>query len=205
MSWAVFLDRDGVLTEAPVVDGKALSPSQAKDLVLLPGAEEAVAKLRALGALTFVVTNQPDVARGALNPTQLELMHDHLARVLRVDEIRACPHDSTDACLCRKPRAGMLTELASGWNVDLESSYMVGDRWVDIAAGCAAGVTTILVERSYSWSPTSAGVPPPDLEPDHRVRDVMAAAEVIATHASDDHRTRHRVVADEVPERGYEA
>ncbi|HEX7095089.1 MAG TPA: HAD hydrolase-like protein, partial [Acidimicrobiales bacterium] len=78
------------------------------------------------------------------------------------------------------PRPGMLLELASAWDVDLTQSWMVGDRWVDIAAGRAAGTTTILVDRPYSWRPTSSGVPPPSLEPDHRVHDLREAAELIA-------------------------
>lgn len=180
MNWAVFLDRDGVLTDAPMVDGQAGSPSHADDLVLLPGAIDAVAQLRAIGARTFVVTNQPDVARGRLDARQLDLMHQRLGATLAVDEIVTCPHDGADGCACRKPLPGMLRDLAARWDIALDASFMVGDRWVDIAAGAAAGATTLLVEQPYSWQPTSAGNPPSALHPDHQVVDVVEAAHVIA-------------------------
>jgi len=180
MTWAVFLDRDGVLTEAPMVDGRAGSPSNADDLVLMPGAAAAVAELREQGPAIFVVTNQPDIARGNLTQAALDVMHDHLRAHLAVDEVRTCPHDGADACACRKPRPGMLVELARAHGIDLAESWIVGDRWVDIGAGRAAGVQTILVDRPYSWSGTSAGAPPPDLSPDYRVGDVAEAARLIA-------------------------
>ena len=175
--WAVFFDRDGVLTDAPVVEGQALSPSTTHDLVILPGAREAVALVHSLGALALVVTNQPDVARGSLDPEELDRMHDRLTRELSLDAVRVCPHDGVDRC--RKPAPGMLLDLATEHGVDLRSSYMIGDRWVDIAAGRAVHATTILVEHPYSWQTTSAGAPAVDLAPDHRVRDVFAAAQII--------------------------
>jgi D-glycero-D-manno-heptose 1,7-bisphosphate phosphatase len=175
--WAVFFDRDGVLTDAPVVEGQALSPTKHHELVILPGAREAVTVVHALGALALVVTNQPDIARGALDPAELDRMHERLTRELAVDAIRVCPHEGVDRC--RKPAPGMLLDLAAEHGIDLAGSYMVGDRWVDIAAGAAVRATTILVERHYSWSATSAGAAPAGLVPDHRVLDVLAAVQVI--------------------------
>jgi D-glycero-D-manno-heptose 1,7-bisphosphate phosphatase len=175
--WAVYFDRDGVLTDAPVVDGQALAPTRSKNLTILPGAREAVAAVHALGGLALVVTNQPDVARGTLDPAELDLMHERLTRELRLDDVRVCPHDGVDRC--RKPAPGMLIDLAARHGVDLSSSYMIGDRWVDIAAGAAVGATTILVEQPYSWAATSSGAPPVDLAPDHRVSDVLGAAQII--------------------------
>jgi D-glycero-D-manno-heptose 1,7-bisphosphate phosphatase len=180
VTWAVFLDRDGVVTDAPVIQGQAGSPRFAHELQIVAGAEEAVSELRRYGARLFVVTNQPDVARGTLDEAELIAMHDALRRTLDIDDVRYCPHDGADACSCRKPAPGMLVELANEWAVDLDKSWMVGDRWVDIAAGAAAGTHTVLVERSYSWSPTSAGAPPVGLEPDHRATDLSDAAGLIA-------------------------
>jgi D-glycero-D-manno-heptose 1,7-bisphosphate phosphatase len=179
VTWAVFLDRDGVLTEATVIAGRAGSPRGASDLRILPRSAAAITRLRRFGALVFVVTNQPDIARGALDQTELEAMHVLLRRELTVDDVRVCPHDATERCACRKPLPGMLTDLARQWKVTLGESWMVGDRWVDVAAGATAGVKTILVERPYSWLETSAGPPPSGLEPDHRVRDVAEAVDVI--------------------------
>jgi D-glycero-D-manno-heptose 1,7-bisphosphate phosphatase len=179
MTWAVFLDRDGVLVDAPVVEGRPGSPRFARDLVLLPGASGAVRALREAGARVFVVTNQPDVARGSLDRAELDAMHEQLRESLSIDDIRVCPHDGAQACACRKPRPGMILELARDWAVDLAESWTVGDRWVDIAAGAAAGTRTVLVEREWSWAPTSAGTPPAWLSADHRVGDVAEAAGII--------------------------
>ena len=175
--WAVYFDRDGVLTDAPVVDGQALAPMLSKDLTILPGAREAVAIVHALGGMALVVTNQPDVARGMLDPAELELMHERLTRELELDDVRVCPHDGIDRC--RKPAPGMLIDLAAKHGVDLSNSYMIGDRWVDIAAGAAVSATTILVEYPYSWAATSSGAPPDGLAPDHRVHNVLAAAKIV--------------------------
>jgi D-glycero-D-manno-heptose 1,7-bisphosphate phosphatase len=178
--WAVFLDRDGVLTEATVADGAAGSPLLASELRVMAGAQEAVAALADLGARVFVVTNQPDVARGTLALRELATMNHFVRDRLRVHDIRACPHDGTDGCACRKPKPGMLDDLAREWHVDLAASWTVGDRWVDIAAGRAAGTRTILVERPYSWAPTAAGSPPAALAADYVVADVTEAAALIA-------------------------
>ena len=182
MNWAVFLDRDGVLIDAPIRDGAAGAAWLASDMTILPGVADAIASLRALGALLFVVTNQPDIARGKLDPQELDTMHDALRRALDVDDISTCPHDNADACDCRKPQPGMLRDLAQRYDVDLARSWMVGDRWVDIAAGAGAGARTILVDRPYSWQGTSSGGPDPDLAPDFRVKDLMGAAEIVRSH-----------------------
>lgn len=187
MRWAVFFDRDGVLTEAPIVDDRAGSPRCVRDLRFLEGAAEAVAELRDVGALVFVVTNQPDVARGNLVERDLEAMHEKLIEFIHVDEIRACPHDTGDRCECRKPQPGMLVDLAQAWDVDLTSSWMVGDRWVDIAAGEAAGTHTILVDRPYSWNSTSQGGPRLELAPDYRVADVREAVRLIVRMSGSRH------------------
>lgn len=177
VSWAVFFDRDGVLTGTADADG-ARSPHRLDELVLAPGAGDAVAAVRAAGALVFVITNQPDIARGSLSATDLQAMNDCLAAALHPDAIRVCPHDSVDGCRCRKPQPGMLVDLADEFGVDLRRSVTIGDRWVDVAAGSAAGTATVLVDRPYSWQATSSGPPPPDLAPDHRVADVAWAARI---------------------------
>jgi D-glycero-D-manno-heptose 1,7-bisphosphate phosphatase len=179
VSWGVFFDRDGVLTRAPVVDGVAGSPTVADEMDILPGAHEAVAFLRRAGAMLFVVTNQPDVGRGLLDRSELDAMHDHLRHTLGIDDIADCPHDGAARCACRKPNPGMIVDLATRWDIDLAASWTIGDRWVDIAAGRAAGTRTALVARDYSNAATSAGEPPADLRADLTVADVHEAAMAI--------------------------
>jgi D-glycero-D-manno-heptose 1,7-bisphosphate phosphatase len=176
----VFLDRDGVLVEAVSRGAVAGSARSTSELHIVPGAVEVIEALHRVGALCLVVTNQPDVARGELALEDLDAMHAALRAELGFDDVSTCPHDGRDDCGCRKPRAGMLLELARRHDVELTQSWMVGDRWVDIAAGAAIGVRTVLIDRPYSWSATSAGAPPADLAPDHRVDDLSSAASLIA-------------------------
>ena len=96
-------------------------------------------RLRDAGLTPIVVTNQPDVARGLIAPQTLVAMHERLAAALPVLDIFVCTHDSSDACACRKPKPGMLEAAAVKWNIDLQRSFMVGDRASDVEAGRAAG------------------------------------------------------------------
>jgi len=168
---AVFLDRDGVLNRAVFRDGQPGPPRTLDELAVLPGVPEALLRLRAAGYLLIVATNQPDVARGRQRPEVIEAMHASLRARLPLDEIRACYHDDADGCRCRKPEPGMLVEAARAWDVELASSFMVGDRGRDIEAGRRAGCTTLLV----------TGVPEEGegCRPDRRVADLREAAEVI--------------------------
>jgi len=146
----VFLDRDGVLNEVVWRDGAPASPREEAEFVLREEAVGAVARLRAAGYRVFVVTNQPDVARGRLAPARLDAMHALLRSRVEIDDERVCPHDDAAGCECRKPRPGMLTELAGAWAVELAESFLVGDSWRDVAAGRAAGCRTVLLRRSYN-------------------------------------------------------
>lgn len=147
---AVFLDRDGVLNESTMCDGVPRPPRSQSELVLLPGVEEACAALRGAGWLLIVVTNQPEIARGTLSPAIVDEINDRLRHVLQLDDVLVCPHDDADECQCRKPRAGLLRRAAASWSLDLQRSYMVGDRWRDVEAGREAGCVTIHVDRGYS-------------------------------------------------------
>jgi len=152
---AVFLDRDGVLVREIVRDGDAFAPTRVEDFALVDEAAEQVDRLRAAGLLCIVFTNQPEVARGLLAPEVLEQMHQALRSSVAVDDIVVCPHVDADGCDCRKPSPGMLRQAAEQWEVDLERSFVVGDRWRDIDAGRAAGCYTVLLERAYSKCTTA--------------------------------------------------
>lgn len=147
---AVFLDRDGVLNRAIVRDGKPYPPSSVGELQILPGVPEALRRLKAAGFVLIVVSNQPDVARGATRRETVEAINVALAGSLPVDEFVMCYHDSGDGCRCRKPRPGMIIDAAGRWRIDLPASFMVGDRWRDVEAGLAAGCKTIFIDYGYS-------------------------------------------------------
>lgn len=142
---AVFLDRDGVLNELVMREGKAVSPRNLAEFKLVPGARTSVARLQDAGYRVFVVTNQPDIARGHMERATLDGMLDVVRAEVKPDEVAVCAHDDADGCSCRKPKPGMLYELSERWGVDLGRSVMVGDTWRDMQAGRAANCFTVLV------------------------------------------------------------
>src|SRR3989304_6379995 len=146
---AVFLDRDGVLNRAVVRDGRPYPPAIVAEVEILPGVVEALQRLKMAGFVLIVVSNQPDVARGTTPQETVEAINAFLANRLPVDRFIMCYHDSADNCDCRKPRPGTLFAGAKEFDVDLSSSYMVGDLWRDVEAGIAAGCKTIFVDYGY--------------------------------------------------------
>jgi D-glycero-D-manno-heptose 1,7-bisphosphate phosphatase len=154
---AVFLDRDGVLNEVELRNGTPHPPAGVEQLRLLPGVVEACHRLRELGFVLVVVTNQPDIARGKQTRDEVDRIHDVLRRRLPLDEIVICSHDDIDDCRCRKPRPGMILDAAARLDLDLAESVCIGDRWRDVEAGKRAGVTAIFVDRGYGErKPTDA-------------------------------------------------
>ena len=136
---AVFLDRDGVLNRAYVREGKPYPPNSLDELQILVGVKDALERLRAAGFLNVVVTNQPDVATGRQSRVVVDAINGRLLHTLAIDAVKVCPHGDTDQCFCRKPKPGLLIEASTELGIDLGKSYMVGDRWRDVAAGQAAG------------------------------------------------------------------
>jgi D-glycero-D-manno-heptose 1,7-bisphosphate phosphatase len=172
---AVFLDRDGVLVETKVRNGVPHPARSIEELEVLPGVPEACAQLRASGFLLIVVTNQPDVARGTQTAEVVEELHAELRRALPLDDIAVCLHDDADGCDCRKPQPGMLFAAAERWDVDLQASFLVGDRWRDVEAARRAGCRAVFVDRGYAEAVAS--------EPDARVKNLQEAAEWILRQA----------------------
>lgn len=149
MRRAVFLDRDGVINQSILRDGLPYAPESIKELKVLPGVREALSSLRDAGFLNIVVTNQPDVAAGRIRLEILEAMHRRLKEDLALDAVKVCCHTDADRCDCRKPKPGLLLQAAHEFRVDLSRSFMIGDRWRDVAAGQAAGCTTFFIDYGY--------------------------------------------------------
>ena len=146
----VFLDRDGVINKAVFRDGRPTSPRNLSEFEIDEGVEESLKRLRADGFKLFVVTNQPDIARGLMPRESLRLMTDRIMATLAVDEVRVCPHDDRDCCRCRKPKPGMLVDLVREHGVELRESYLIGDSWKDTLAARAAGCRSIILDRPYN-------------------------------------------------------
>jgi D-glycero-D-manno-heptose 1,7-bisphosphate phosphatase len=168
---AVFLDRDGVLNRTTVRGDTPYPPNSVAEVEVLPGVLDALRRLRERGLPLIVVTNQPDVARGTQRQEVVEEINNYLLRELRLTAVYACYHDNADDCACRKPKPGMLTRAAAEHDVDLRRSFMVGDRWGDVAAGAAAGCETLMIDMPYSQCHRCT--------PDHKVADLAEAAEII--------------------------
>ena len=145
----MFLDRDGVLNKVVFRAGVLGSPRDPAELEIVPEAAAALSQLRAAGFLLVCVTNQPEVARGELRIDRLEAINAVIRRQLPLDDLLVCCHQDADGCHCRKPKPGMLLEAAGRHNIDLQASFMVGDRWRDVEAGAAAGCRTAFLDGGY--------------------------------------------------------
>lgn len=144
MTWAAFLDRDGTI----VVDKHYLADPDG--LELLPNALDGLRELRDLGARLVVVTNQSGVARGYFPVEAVERTHMRLRELLaqggiELDGIYVCPHGPDDGCACRKPGSELFERAADDLGLDLNTSFVLGDKDADVEAGRRIGATPVLV------------------------------------------------------------
>lgn len=149
MNKAVFLDRDGVVIKATVINGRPYPAASLDEVQITPGFDQVLHMLHDAGYLLIVVTNQPDVARGTQTRDMVESINQLLLDRLPIEKVYTCYHDNADGCECRKPKPGLLLQAAREYAIDLNNSYMVGDRWSDIEAGNAAGCKTIYINCRY--------------------------------------------------------
>lgn len=166
---AIFLDRDGTIN---IYKGFLRNIN---DFELIQGIGDAIQRINEQGYLAIVVTNQPVIARGELSKEELEEIHNRMETELGregayLDGIYVCPHHPDKGyegevvglkidCACRKPKPGMLLCAEKDFNINLEESWMVGDRESDIKAGRAAGCRTALVGwEDYGQDVTVASV-----------------------------------------------
>ncbi|GGA83405.1 D-glycero-alpha-D-manno-heptose-1,7-bisphosphate 7-phosphatase [Ornithinibacillus halotolerans] len=150
MKAGIFLDRDGVINE--VLTKRVKFVNKPSDFYLLEKVGEAIKLLNDAEYKVFVVTNQGGIGLGYMKEKELERVHGKMKHELEkygafIDDIAYCPHKPHAGCACRKPEPQMIVDLAKRHDVNLENSYMVGDRDPDIEAGKAAGVKTVLVGK----------------------------------------------------------
>ncbi|MHC4949376.1 MAG: D-glycero-alpha-D-manno-heptose-1,7-bisphosphate 7-phosphatase [Planctomycetota bacterium] len=181
---AVFLDRDDTLVDDP---GYIQRPEQ---VMLLPGAAEALVQLKKMGYLLVVVTNQSGVARGLVTEEDLEQIHQKLKSLLAaegagIDAIYYCPYhpkgtlkDFSIESNLRKPNAGMFFQAEEELQVNLDQSWMIGDSYRDIQAGKAAGCHTILVDVPGKIREKKETEP----EPDRKAVNLREAVNIIRMH-----------------------
>lgn len=158
---AVFLDRDGVLTEEK---GYINSIEDMNIFIYVP---ECIRQIHEKGYYAIVITNQSGVARGLFSEKQLQEMNTFLMQQTGVDAIYYCPHQPQDNCCCRKPKTGMFEKACKNFDIDMRDSYMIGDRASDILAGKNAGMQTILLESGYGTVRMEF-----EIKPDHIRKDL---------------------------------
>lgn len=147
---AIFLDRDGVINQAIVRNGTPYPPASLDEVSLVADAAGSLHRLKERGFRLIVVTNQPDVRRGTTSKQMVEQIHAELAAQLPIDDFFVCYHDDGDGCECRKPLPGLLFQAARQYGINLQQSFLIGDRWRDIEAGAAAGCRTVLIDYGYN-------------------------------------------------------
>ena len=176
MHKAIFLDRDGVLNY-PVfnsVTNEYEAPHKAEDFKLFPNVIESLKELHDLGYKLFVVSNQPDFAKGKTTLENLKSVHTQMHSILTennifLSEYYYCYHhpkgtvpEYTVVCECRKPKDLFLRQAKEKYGLDLRSSWMIGDRDVDIYCGQTSGTKTILI--TLKQSKKQAGQSNPDFK-----------------------------------------
>ena len=173
---AIFLDRDGVLT---MEYGYAISSIE--EMKIYPYAADCVSRLKEAGYLTIVVTNQSAVAKGLFSIEELFDMNRKLQDEVGVDAIYYCPHHPngkilkySKICDCRKPATGMIDQACKDLDIDMSSSYMVGDRACDIILGQNAGIETVLLDSGYGREGLEE-----DCKPDYIMKDLAEFTEYI--------------------------
>ncbi len=167
----IILDRDGVINYDS--DQFIKSPQEWRPI---EGSMEAIALLNQWGWRVVVATNQSGVGRGLFDMDTLAAIHDKMHRTVaqaggRIDAIFFCPHAADSKCSCRKPKPGMLLEIAERFNVDLNDVPVVGDSLRDLQSAVAAGAQPVLV-RTGKGEKTAAD---PELPPGTPIHDNLAA------------------------------
>ena len=153
----VILDRDGTINHDS--DQYIKSPTEWKPI---KGSLEAIARLSQDGWHVVVATNQSGLSRGLFDMATLNAIHETLHRAVhqaggRIDAIFCCPHAGESDCECRKPKPGMLLEIAKRMNVALDGVPVVGDSLRDLQAAAAAGARPVLVLTGKGRKTRDAG------------------------------------------------
>jgi D-glycero-D-manno-heptose 1,7-bisphosphate phosphatase len=180
---AVFIDRDGCLTE------EVGYVNHASRIRLLPRTAEAVHRLNAAGVPAVMVTNQAGIARGYFSEDVLHASNDAMVRQLadgraRLDGLYVCmhhPHEGAPPyradCECRKPRPGLLLRAARELGLDLPTSVMIGDRISDVTVGQSVGAAGVLVLTGYGRGEWEHQRREWTVKPDHVAEDLLDAVD----------------------------
>lgn len=171
---AVFLDRDGTIIEdVPYL----FEPEKVR---LIKGAGEAIKIFNRLAFMVVVVTNQSGVRRGYFKDADVAAIHGRLNSILdyegaRIDDYFYCPHEPQDGCACRKPETGMVDRAVNEYSLDVENSYVIGDKASDLWLANSVGATSILVRTGHGLETENDK----SIKAGFVARDILQAAEWI--------------------------
>lgn len=171
MNKAVFLDRDGTIIKDVVYLSKE------EDIEIIPEAVEAIKIFNKNNYLVILITNQSGIARGYYSIDQFEKVNKKVVDIFKqkgaiIDDAYFCPHFEND-CSCRKPNPGMIFEAAKNHQIDLNKSFVIGDKGTDIEAGKNAGCKTVLVLTGLENAQDQS------VKPDFVAKDALEAVEWI--------------------------
>ena len=188
MQTAVFLDRDGTINE------EMGYINHLDRFVLLPSAAAAIRKINESGLKAVVVTNQSGVARGYFPKELIDQVHQKMRDLLEeegafLNGIYSCTHaplskGESGGCGCRKPKIGLMKQAAQELNLDLEKSYVVGDRLKDVEMARNAGAKAILVLTGYGKGELEFLGPSSKVQVDFVAEDLAEAVEWILSNMS---------------------
>lgn len=168
---AVFIDRDGTLIE------EVNFLSRVEDLRLFSFTGDAVRLLKEKGFLVIVLTNQSGIGRKLFDESAMHAIHDRIQSELfpKLDGFYFCPHLPDEGCICRKPNTGMIEAACADFDIDLENSWMIGDKAIDIETGTNGGIKTGMVLTGYGRGDLEKLSQKPDIVAD----DLLAVVKLI--------------------------
>ena len=178
---AVFIDRDGTINE------QMGYINHLSRFILLPGTAEALRLLNRQLYLTIIVSNQSGVARGYFPIDLVEQIHDHMGSLLEkegahIDGIFFCPHypkgnvpEYSMVCDCRKPGTGLIQEACKSFDIDMENSYLIGDRCMDMELAHRSNLKGILVATGYGLGDIEYVLPRSPYKPLHIAENLLHA------------------------------
>jgi histidinol-phosphate phosphatase family protein len=173
----VLLDRDGTVIADP--------PDERVDTIdkiqLFADSIEALRLLAAHDFAIILITNQAGIAEGRINQREFEIINDRVLAMLAPSGVRVlktfvCPHGPADNCECRKPKPTMILQAAKEFALDLEHTYMVGDRQSDIMAGVNAGARTVFVRTAHVQSSSDGA--------EYSASSLLDAAKYVVEHSA---------------------
>jgi D-glycero-D-manno-heptose 1,7-bisphosphate phosphatase len=173
---AAFIDRDGTLIE------EVNFLSSVADLQIFPYTAEAIRLLKENGFRVVVVTNQSGIGRNIFDEAAMRSIHDEMQRQLgnAIDAFYFCPHLPDEGCECRKPNLGMLRTASRDLGIEMENSWMIGDKLIDVETGLKAGIRSAMVRTGYGRRHELELERPADIVADN----LLLAVEQILQHRS---------------------